>query len=49
MLFIIGFVTERTKTIAAIVAMVVVLGSYMGIGYCVAINRRPATPVITQP
>ena len=41
--------TERTKTIAAIVAMVLVLGSYLGLGYCVAISRRPATPAITRP
>jgi hypothetical protein len=32
--------TERTKTVLWFIAMALVLGSYMGVGYCTAISRR---------
>ena len=32
--------TERTKTVLWFIAMALVLGSYMSVGYCTAISRR---------
>jgi hypothetical protein len=37
--------TGRTRTLLWIVGMALVLGSFMGVGYCTVISRRSATSV----